>query len=76
MYVTRILSSPKLGISSFWSLRPAKKLEVALSRQPRSPLKTEIAAYREQNARCAGAMPGRDELRALKVTALQMSLVN
>jgi hypothetical protein len=45
MQVTGILSIPKLGIFVFWSLRPAKKLEVALSRHPRSPLKTEIAAY-------------------------------
>jgi hypothetical protein len=45
MYVTRILSSPNWEFSSFWGLRPAKKLEVAFSRHPRSPLKTEIAAY-------------------------------
>ena len=63
--MTRILSIAKLGIFVF--------LEFATGQETRSSTLSSSSKPIE-NRDCI--LPGRDELRALKLAALQMSLVN
>jgi hypothetical protein len=66
MQVTGILSIPKLGISAFLEFRAGQEARGSVLSSSRQPV---------ENGDC-GILPGRDELRALKLTALQMSLLH